>query len=212
MEKKKSSIGKFIKIIFILLAIILIGLILIRMRTDNFQDTLSENQINWRVPQLPEGFNWIENNANEEDLKNNRIIFDGRFLNEAPEKAVSGEILASGKIYSVSLSDKDISYNGSGFSIDNILRGILESTGWSSSTRYGGYLFSGIAASGVQGNVSGYVKIEHSLIRTFVYSYRYDGNWVSSGNQPVHLECPCTVAMTLFISDPVALEDYIPSK
>ena len=66
-----------------------------------------------------------------------------------------------------------------------------------------------MAASGIQGSVTGYVRVEGDLVRTVVLSYFYDGNWIAGENEPSHLQCPCSVTMTIFISDPVNLSDYI---
>lgn len=213
MERKKFSIGKFVKILLVLLVIFLVGSFLSKRKPADFQDVSPERKINWRIPELPDGFNWVENDANEEDVKDSRIMLDDRFTNKGSENMSFSEILAPGKIYHTSLTSKESSYSGdTGSSIDKILKGTMESTGWSSSTRYKDYLVSGMAAGGIRGSISGYVRIEQGLVRTIVYGYRYDGNWISSGYEPAHLECPCTLVMTIFISEPVALENYIPFK
>ncbi len=210
MEKKKFKVGSFIKILLLLIIIFGIGVFFLKRRPANYQN-VQNKEINWRIPALPENFNWTENSANEEDIKNNKIFFDDRFLKNQSEGVVTGEILAPGKIYSVTLTDKDWNYNDAGFAVLSLLDKNLESSGWSSSTRFGNYLISGVAAGGTRGLIEGYVRIENNLIRTIVFSYIYDGDWITPANEPYYLKCPCSVNMTIFISEPVSLDQYIPN-
>jgi len=210
MEKKKFKIGSFVKIFFVLLVILGIISYFLRRNPSNFQNTQNK-EINWRIPSLPENFNWTENDANEEDIKNNKIIYDDRFLRNQLETPVSKDILAPGKIHSVTLTNKDWNYNNAGFAVGSLLKKNLESTGWSTSTRYGNHLISGIASNSIRGSVTGYVRVENKQVRTIVFSYLYDGNWITPENEPAYLQCPCSVNMTIFISEPVSLDQYIPN-
>lgn len=208
MEKKKFKAGSFVKIFLALIVFIVVGSFFLRRNPANYQN-IQNKEINWRIPPLPENFNWDENNANDEDIKNNKIIFDDRFLKNQLETPVSGEILAPGRIYSVSLTNKDWNYNNAGFAVGSLMKKNLESSGWSTSTRYGNHLISGIASSSIKGNVTGYVRVENNQVRTIVFSYIHDGNWITPENEPAYLQCPCTVNMTIFISEPISLAQYI---
>ena len=210
MEKKKSKLGSIGKIFLAFLLVLGVISFFLRRNPSNFQNTQSK-EINWRIPDLPENFNWLENNANEEDVKNNKIIFDDRFLRKQNETPVSGDILAPGKIYSVTLINKDWNYNSAGFAVGSLMKKNLESSGWSTSTRYGNHLISGIASSSIRGSVTGYVRVENNQVRTVVFSYLYDGKWITPENEPAYLQCPCTVNMTIFISEPVSLAEHIPN-
>ncbi len=208
MEKKKFKIGSFVKIFLILIVLIGVTALFLKRNPANYQNTQNK-EVNWRIPSLPENFNWVENDANEEDIKNNKIILDDRFLRNQSETPISGEILASGKIYTVNLTNKDWNYNNAGFAVGSLMKKNLESSGWSTSTRYGNHLISGIASSSIKGNVTGYVRVENNQVRTIVFSYIHDGNWITPENEPAYLQCPCTVNMTIFISEPVSLDEYI---
>ena len=210
MEKKKFKVASFVKVLVLLLVIFGVGSFFIRRNPANFQN-IQNKEINWRIPPLPENFNWVENDANDEDIKNNKIIFDDRFLRNQLETPISGEILASGKIYTVNLTNKDWNYNNAGFAVGSLIKKNLESSGWSTSTRYGNHLISGIALTTIKGSVTGYVRIENNQVRTIVFSYIHDGNWITPENEPAYLQCPCSVNMTIFISEPVSLDEYIPN-
>ena len=210
MEKSKSKLGSLGKIFLALLLISGVVSFFLRRNPSNFQNTQNK-EINWRIPALPENFNWVENDANEVDIKNNKVIFDDRFLRNQSETPVSGDILAPGKIHSVTLTNKDWNYNSAGFAVGSLMKKNLESSGWSTSTRYGNHLISGIASSSIKGSVTGYVRVENKQVRTIVLSYIYDGNWVTPENEPAYLQCPCVVNMTIFISEPVSLDQYIPN-
>jgi len=210
MEKKKFKVGTFVKIFFVLLVILGVISYFLGRNPSNFQNTQNK-EINWRIPAIPENFNWSEKDANEEDIKNNKIVYDDRFLRNKLEIPVSKDILAPGKIHSVTLTNKDWNYNNGGFAVGSLMKKNLESTGWSTSTRYGNHLISGIASSSIRGSVTGYVRVENKQVRTIVFSYLYDGNWITPENEPAYLQCPCSVNMTIFISDPVSLDQYIPN-
>lgn len=208
MEKKKSKVGLFLKVFLILIVLIGVGTFLLKRKPANYQN-IQNKEINWRIPPLPENFNWVENDANDEDIKNNKIIFDDRFLRNQSETPISGEILTPGKIYSVNLTNKDWNYNNAGFAVGSLIKKNLESSGWSTSTRYGNHLISGIAFSTIKGSVTGYVRVENNQVRTIVFSYIYDGNWITPENEPAYLQCPCIVSMTIFISEAISLDQYI---
>ncbi len=207
MNNKPSS-KKIIRVVLVLLVLLVAGIFILKGKPPQFQN-VKNDQINWRIPNLPDGFNWVESEANQQDIENNKILFTDRFEKNSDEDVVTGEILAPGKIYSVKLTDKDWNYKDAGYATEAILRKSLEGSGWSSSTTVGNYVVYGMAASGIQGSVTGYVRVEGDLVRTVVLSYFYDGNWIAGENEPSHLQCPCSVTMTIFISDPVNLSDYI---
>jgi hypothetical protein len=212
MNGEKGSVHKVVLflVVFLLLAF---GLFYFLGRKNNNSENNQQLQIDWEIPELPEGFNWTESYVEKsESEKSNFVVFvEERYSNKDIKDMFNGKIFLPGKIYKVSLTDKDSSYNSTGHEIEVALRNALESTGWAWSTRYGDYLISGMSSSGLQGNTSGYVKIEQGLLRTYIYSYVYDGNWVSSQNEPPHLECPCTVNMSIFVSDSSPIADYLPA-
>jgi len=212
MNGQKGSIHKVVLFLIVFL-FLTFGLMYF---LNNKSDKLKENeqiQINWEIPELPEGFNWSENYIEKEESEKNNfsILVEERYSDRDVKEMVSKKVFPPGKLYKTFLTDKDTSYNSAGYPIEINLRNMLESAGWAWSTRYDNYLISGVSLSSLQGNTVGYVKIEQDLIRTYVYSYVYDGNWISSENEPPHLECPCTVEMTVFISDPVPLADFLPA-
>lgn len=143
-------------------------------------------------------------------MMDNRMFFDSRYYSGNGSPAVSdGEIKASGKIYKASVKDTDSAYNSAGFNLWSKIDAILVKNGWSQGLQFGDYEIMGAAAGGVQGNKIGYIKREGYLLRTIVYTYINNGNFVESGNQlPGHLECPCNTEMTIFIGDPVDLRNY----
>lgn len=206
--KNRPAPKKIIKILLLVLVLFFIGSFFLKRKPSQFQNTKND-QINWRLPSLPDAFNWVESEANQQDIENNKILFDDRFGKSSVENIVNGQILAPGKIYSVKLADKDSNYKDAGPVTENLLNKTLEGSGWSSSTRVGNHVVYGMAASGIQGSVTGYVRVEGDLVRTVVLSYFYEGDWVTSENEPSYLQCPCSVTMTVFISDPVNLKDYI---
>jgi len=205
---KRFSFKKFFKILLALIVVLFVGSLFIKRKPPQHQD-IKKDAINWRIPALPDGFNWVESDANQQDMENNKILFNDRYAKSSEEAVETGYILAPGKIYTVKLTDKDWNYKDAGYTTDNLLRKTLEGSGWSSSTRVGNHVIYGTALSGVESSVTGYVRVESGLVRTVVLSYYHDGNWVASGNEPAHLQCPCSVNMTLFISDPVPLDDHI---
>ena len=208
MNRKPSS-KKIFKVIIALLLLLFIGSVFIKRKPSQYQDIKRDN-VNWRIPNLPEGFNWVENDANQQDIENNKILFNDRYEKSSEENVVTGHILAPGKIYTVKLTDKDWNYKDAGYTTENLLRKSLEGTGWSSSTRVGNHVVYGIASSGVKSSVTGYVRVEDNKVRTVVFSYFYEGDWITPENEPAFLKCPCSVSMTIFISEPVELSEYIP--
>lgn len=208
--KNKPASKKIIRILLLVLTLLFISGFFLKRNPPQFQET-KKSQINWRVPNLPDGFNWVESEANQQDIENNKILFNDRFEKNTEEEVTTGEILPPGKIYSVKLTDKDWNYKDAGRATEIIFKQSLEGSGWSSSTRVGNHVVYGMAASGIQGSVIGYVRVEGDLVRTVVLSYFHDGNWVTSENAPSHLQCPCSVNMTIFISEPVSLDEYIPN-
>jgi hypothetical protein len=167
----------------------------------------------WKIPELPQGYNWVLSNATDAEMVNNRMFFDNRNAVAAGKAfladKVFGDIITTGKIFRTSVTDKDSLYNESGWTLLNKIGQNLVENGWSQSVEYGDYFIAGIATGGVRGSAEGYVKRDDHLIRTIVYGYGYDGNWVDSDNNPVQLECPCSVEMTIFVGDPVDLRNYI---
>ena len=205
---KNSRSKKILKIFLVLILILSIVSIFIKRKPSQYQDVKKDN-INWRIPNLPEGFNWVESDANQQDMENNKILFNDRYEKSSEENVETGYILTPGKIYTVKLTDKDWNYKDAGYPTENLFRKSLEGTGWSSSTRVGNHVVYGTALSGVQSSVTGYVRVESGLVRTVVLSYYYEGNWVTPENDPAYLQCPCSVNMTIFISEPVSLDQYI---
>ncbi len=205
---KKPSLKKIFKIFLALVVLLFIVSIFIKKRPSQYEDVKKDN-INWRIPSLPDGFNWVESDANQQDIENNKILFNDMYKKSSEKNVETGYILAPGKIYTVKLTDKDWNYKDAGYTTDNLLRKSLEGTGWSSSTRVGDHVVYGTALSGVQSSVTGYVRVESDLVRTVVLSYYYEGNWITPDNEPAYLQCPCSVNMTIFISEPVSLKDYI---
>jgi hypothetical protein len=165
----------------------------------------------WNIPELPQEYTWVESDATDAEMMDNKMFFNAEFSGDTHADAVkSGEFKTTGKIYKSTLLDTDTNYHSSGIKLDHELQKILLEKGWEQSVKFDNYTVMGMAASGVQGNTIGYVKVNGNLARTFVYSYVNSGNWVQTGDEPVHVECPCTRKMTIFVGDAVDLRNYIP--
>lgn len=197
--------------LLILLVVLFFGIFyyLTRFSIKNVSDQ-THQVFDWKVPELPQGYDWIQSNATDTEMEDNRMFFDDRyFVGNGSPPVSSGEMKVPGKIYKASVKDTDSAYNSAGFNLNSKLDSILVKNGWEQGVQFGDYEIMGMAASGVQGNSIGYVKLDGNLIRTFVYGYINDGNWIQSNDEPIHLECPCVTKMTIFIGDPVDLRNYI---
>jgi hypothetical protein len=172
----------------------------------------STQDYDWKIPELPQGYSWVQHTATEAEMQDGRMFFDNRnaiMSGKSKIVDVNGDITTTGKLFTTYVTDKEVLYDEAGSTLDNKFGQSLLTNGWVSAIDFGDYYIGGIAASGVQGSLSGYVKQDGYLIRTIVYGFTYDGNWVESDNAPIQLKCPCGVKMTIFVGDAVDLRNYI---
>ena len=64
MNNKPSS-KKIIRVVLVLLVLLVAGIFILKGKPSQFQN-VKNDQINWRIPNLPDGFNWVESEANQE--------------------------------------------------------------------------------------------------------------------------------------------------
>jgi hypothetical protein len=159
----------------------------------------------WNVPKLPKGFDWEEKVPTKQDLDNSGVFWDARY-NKSDSNS-SGEIpVWGGKLFEVSVDDKSPMYNKAGLSLSQELYSNFVDSGWDYSFRYGNWQISGMAAGAPLSEIAGYVKNNGSLVRTIVYSYNVLGGWQGP---ELGLKCPCAVNMSIFISEPVEMSEFI---
>jgi len=164
--------------------------------------TQPDSQFDWKIPEFPGNFNWIESTSANTGIPG--ISFDDK-------KSTFGEITVSGKIYKTTVTDKDTTYKDAGPTYGLTLGEILAENGWSFTLQYGNYRLMGTAGLGVGGKTLGYIKLNGPIIRTIVYSYTENGNWVEGTTRPRELKCPpCSTDMTIIVSDPVDIRNFLP--
>lgn len=164
----------------------------------------------WDLPKLPEGLSWEKSVPSEADLESFRIFADDRYKHKDKDLNYNHyEIPVTGVLYSNTVEDTDPSYEQTGIVGLTTFTKSVEGLDWTQSLTYKDYALNGTAASGVQGDALGYIKIVDGKIRTVVYLYVRGGKYKELSGGGVDLECPCRVRTKIFISDPVELDKYL---
>lgn len=154
----------------------------------------------WKVPKLPEGFNWQIKLLKKEEAMDYRMFWDSQGNGSS-----YGDILFPTTLYFT-----DLNYNDPKDIMDSNDFAVkfgkeMEANGWNFDVNYNSKRIIGMAADGVFGSSYGTVKMISNQIKSVGYSYNLkSASWDGPGSDVV---CPCQLHLEIFIGDEVNLKD-----
>jgi len=170
-----------------------------------------ESLNSWNYPEPPEEFAWEKVVPTVADLENSRIYADDRYgRDEKDYKWTYYEIPVTGVLYTNTTKDIDPLYQKVGIEGEKQFRKDMENLGWKESAIYQKYSLNSTMASGPSGSAYGYLKLIDKQIVTVVSSYNYKATSYEETKGELESKCPCEVVTKFFVSDPIALDKYLP--
>jgi len=90
---------------------------------------------------------------------------------------------------------------------------VLSTNDWTGEFNYNNFIIQGISADGVMGGFYGWLQRigENQVITIIVYNEGYFANMLptSPTSRSSVIECPCSLKLQVFVSDPINLDDLI---
>lgn len=163
----------------------------------------------WQIPQLPSQVTWESTELFADDQYDSRDIYIDT-TSETPENYKDIEYIqvrTPGYLYSTSVKDSTSNFDSEGYTVKFTFEKELVKSGWQNPIELGKYRITGVAADGVHSSTYGLVKIVDGYIRTVVVSYNKRGKGFANDTGP-ELLCPCFTDVSVFIGEPVKLQDY----
>lgn len=171
----------------------------------------TQEEFDWKIPEMTEEYNWKTRKITKdsEEALDYRIFWDTRNSNNTEKKLEYGEIPLGGTIYEITLTDEDEGYEKLNDRYQGYLITQLVNSGWSKTIDSGDHYISGMAADGVSGSNYGLIKMNDNKVRTVAYAYDLNVlGWEGPGSDT---SCPCTLNLSIFVSDIGDLSTEIPN-
>ncbi|MBW6441473.1 hypothetical protein K0B04_01010 [Patescibacteria group bacterium] len=197
MKKKKWLYYVFGLFILVLAVIYIISRIIHGNVESRLNRGIANLDFDWKVPTLPNSYQWEERKPSEEEMNIFSIVYDDRYLNV--DNPTINNIQSDGKVYIAEIGKSVFQSDETGWELfDANFKKQLEDNNWLIGRKYDSYYISGVKGysqdNDLTSSYQGYVKTNGYFVRTFIYYFE-------KGQESTTLK--------VFISDNVDLRNHL---